>query len=66
MTWDESMIIYAFNRMCDKYRPRRCSQCPVARRGDCNLPTTIDRVKTWSEKNIPAEVLEGRRATDGR
>ena len=63
MIWDEAMLKYAARRMCDKHKPRNCNGCDLKKKtGSCKFGFGIDVVKEWGEKNIPKDVLEGRRA----
>lgn len=64
LIWDEAMLKYAARRMCDKHKPRNCNGCDLKKKtGSCKFGLGVDAVKEWGEKNIPKDVLEGRRAT---
>lgn len=57
MIWDESMIKYAHQKMCNKFRPWECGKCPLKRFNGCQVGIMINEIKEWARKNISEDRL---------
>ena len=55
----EAQLRYIHDRMCKKYRPRDCNQCPLSKwKNGCHVGIMMNVMKDWAKDNIDERILE--------